>query len=301
MGNAAPSIVQRGEGWSGRANPARRPSSISASSPTCAAHIRTGRRDRLVRGQRATRGPLRTWRSGSISAARRYTTPKTPSTIGRTGTAAWLAPSPSVGSRRPPDPPPPPDVGGPLRATPVERPLYPPAAEGLSPGVRLDGNSLEGTACRQRGRALPYHATSREGAAPPRARHRRTEGDSREPRPGNRACERPLVSGLLQRRRDADLRPREERGSHRPGDEGVDGRPAGSEPFPFDLVRDLADRNRVTCDAYGADRLRDMRGSNLARSLSDDDLVRGVAAMQHRPASDVRREARPGLRDLGVA
>ncbi len=107
-----------------------------------AAHIRTGRRDRLVRGQRATRGPLRTWRSGSISAARRDTTPKTPSTIGRTGTAAWLAPSPSVGSRRPPDPPPPPDVGGPLRATPVERPLYPPAAEGLSPGRRLDGNSL---------------------------------------------------------------------------------------------------------------------------------------------------------------
>lgn len=77
--------------------------------------------------------------------------------------------------------------------------------------------------------------------------------------------------------------------------------PAGSEPFPFDLVRDLADRNRVTCDAYGADRLRDMRGSNLARSLSDDDLVRGVATMQHRPISDVRREAGPGLKDLGVA
>ncbi len=77
--------------------------------------------------------------------------------------------------------------------------------------------------------------------------------------------------------------------------------PRGSEPFSFDLVRDLADRNRATCDAYGVERLRDTRGSNLARSLSDDDLVRGVAALQHRTPAQVRREAGPGLRDLGVA
>ena len=29
--------------------------------------------------------------------------------------------------------------------------------------------------------------------------------------------------------------------------------PAGQEPFSFDLVRALADRNRNTCDAYGID------------------------------------------------
>ena len=28
--------------------------------------------------------------------------------------------------------------------------------------------------------------------------------------------------------------------------------PAGEEPFSFDLVRDLADRNRTVCDLYGA-------------------------------------------------
>ena len=77
--------------------------------------------------------------------------------------------------------------------------------------------------------------------------------------------------------------------------------PLGSEPFSFDLVRELADRNRDTCDEYGATRLRDINGSNLARKLSDADLVRGVAAMQHRSPADVEREAGPGLKELDIA
>lgn len=77
--------------------------------------------------------------------------------------------------------------------------------------------------------------------------------------------------------------------------------PLGEEPFSFDLVRELADRNRATCDEYGAARLRDARGTSLSRGLSENDLVRGVAALQQRPAAEVEREAGPGLQDLGVA
>ena len=77
--------------------------------------------------------------------------------------------------------------------------------------------------------------------------------------------------------------------------------PKGKEPFPFDVVRRLADRNRATCDSIGADKLRDLNGTSLARSLSEDDLVRAVAKMQHRKMTQVRSSAGMGLRDLGVA
>ena len=77
--------------------------------------------------------------------------------------------------------------------------------------------------------------------------------------------------------------------------------PAGQEPFSFDLVRALADRNRATCDTYGADRLRDANGSNLQRKLPDKDLVHAVAKMQRRRDAQVARAAGPGLRDLGIA
>lgn len=77
--------------------------------------------------------------------------------------------------------------------------------------------------------------------------------------------------------------------------------PLGQEPFPFSLVRELADRNREACDEYGSERLRDERGSGLARGLSDDDLVRAVAALQHRSPEEVARQAGPGLKDLGLA
>lgn len=77
--------------------------------------------------------------------------------------------------------------------------------------------------------------------------------------------------------------------------------PAGSEPVPFQAILDLADRNRETCDEYGAKRLREVRGSSLARGLSEADLVNGVAALQHRSAEQVAREAGPGGKDLASA
>ncbi|WP_321973645.1 3'-5' exonuclease [Paratractidigestivibacter sp.] len=77
--------------------------------------------------------------------------------------------------------------------------------------------------------------------------------------------------------------------------------PAGAEPFGFDLVLGLADRNRGICDLIGADKLRDVSPSCLARKLADADLVHAVAHMQHRPDAEVAAIAGPGLDDLNIA
>ena len=77
--------------------------------------------------------------------------------------------------------------------------------------------------------------------------------------------------------------------------------PLGHEPFSFDLVLTLADKNRAVCDAIGADRLRDVPSPILERRLSDEDLCRAVAWLQKRPLEDVVREAGPEARDLGIA
>ncbi len=77
--------------------------------------------------------------------------------------------------------------------------------------------------------------------------------------------------------------------------------PAKQEPFSFDLVRALADRNRSTCDSYGASRLRDANGVNLQRKLPDADLVHAVAKLQHRRDTQVARTAGQGIKDLGIA
>lgn len=77
--------------------------------------------------------------------------------------------------------------------------------------------------------------------------------------------------------------------------------PAGQETFSFDLVRALADRNRETCDSFGAERLRDTNGSNLQRKLPDADLVHAVAKLQRRRDTQVARTAGSGIRDLGIA
>ena len=78
--------------------------------------------------------------------------------------------------------------------------------------------------------------------------------------------------------------------------------PRGQEPFSFALVQNLADQNRVICDRYGADRLRnDGNDWSLARKLSDEDLVRSVATLQHRSEEEVAASAGPMLQDLGVA
>lgn len=77
--------------------------------------------------------------------------------------------------------------------------------------------------------------------------------------------------------------------------------PAGREPFSFDLVLDLADRNRDICDRYGIERLRNTQGLNLARRLSDADLVHGVAVLQGRSDEEVARTAGAGIPDLNIA
>lgn len=77
--------------------------------------------------------------------------------------------------------------------------------------------------------------------------------------------------------------------------------PAGKEPFGFDLVLSLVDRNRDVCDRIGAERLRDTSPSALARKLPDADLVHAVATMQRRPDAEVAAIAGFGLEDLNIA
>lgn len=60
--------------------------------------------------------------------------------------------------------------------------------------------------------------------------------------------------------------------------------------FEFDLVMDLADRNRSLCDMMGPEGVQSDRSRNLASSLSDDDIMRGVAALQHRSVERVAKE-----------
>lgn len=62
--------------------------------------------------------------------------------------------------------------------------------------------------------------------------------------------------------------------------------------FGFDLVLDLADRNRSISDmmppeTVGGDR---SRSRNLPSSLSDHDIIRGIAALQHRRVETLEKE-----------
>ena len=60
--------------------------------------------------------------------------------------------------------------------------------------------------------------------------------------------------------------------------------------FGFDLIIDLADRNRGLCDMMGSESVQADRSRNLASNLSDDDILRGVAALQHRSYEKVAKE-----------
>ena len=77
--------------------------------------------------------------------------------------------------------------------------------------------------------------------------------------------------------------------------------PAGREPFSYDLVRSLADRNRDVCDRFGIEKLRDVSASSLARGLSNADLIHAVAVLQHRSDAQVTALSGPDARDLNVA
>lgn len=60
--------------------------------------------------------------------------------------------------------------------------------------------------------------------------------------------------------------------------------------FDFDLVLDLADRNRSLSDMIGPEGMQASRSRNLPNSLSDDDVLRGVAALQRRSVEKVAKE-----------
>ena len=60
--------------------------------------------------------------------------------------------------------------------------------------------------------------------------------------------------------------------------------------YEFDLVMELADRNRSLCDMMGPESVQADRSHNLANNLSDDDVLRGVAALQHRSIEKVSSE-----------
>ena len=77
--------------------------------------------------------------------------------------------------------------------------------------------------------------------------------------------------------------------------------PLGKEPFSFDLVRNLADRNRGICDRIGQENLADLPSLNLPRKLDDASILAGIAAMQHRPVEEVAASAGAGLADLAFA
>ena len=77
--------------------------------------------------------------------------------------------------------------------------------------------------------------------------------------------------------------------------------PLGSEPFSFDVVRNLAERNRVICDLIGQENLADLQSLNLPRKLDDASILAGIAAIQHRPVAEVTASAGAGLSDLAFA
>ena len=60
--------------------------------------------------------------------------------------------------------------------------------------------------------------------------------------------------------------------------------------FGFDLVLDLAQRNRSICDMMTPESVQADRSRNLAGHLSDDDILRGVAALQRRSVEKVAKE-----------
>lgn len=71
--------------------------------------------------------------------------------------------------------------------------------------------------------------------------------------------------------------------------------------FSYDLVRELADRNRALCDNMDAIALENIRGLNLSRGLSESDVLRGIAALQHRKPETIQKEIMRANSTLGVA
>lgn len=68
--------------------------------------------------------------------------------------------------------------------------------------------------------------------------------------------------------------------------------------FDFSLVRELADRNRSLVDKIGSLTVENTRSLNLSRGLTDEEHVRGVAAMQKRQPSAVTRQLKGDMAAL---
>ena len=71
------------------------------------------------------------------------------------------------------------------------------------------------------------------------------------------------------------------------------------EKYGFDLVLDLADRNRGICDEMTPEGTRESRSQNLPRNLSDMDTYRAIAKLQHKKVETVAKAAGPNV-DRGV-
>ncbi|MGI6590183.1 MAG: exonuclease domain-containing protein [Eggerthellaceae bacterium] len=71
------------------------------------------------------------------------------------------------------------------------------------------------------------------------------------------------------------------------------------DPFSFDIVRDLVDRNRKLCDAMTPGAF-DSRDPNLSHALSDEDVKNGIAKMQHRRPATIAKELEKAHGNMGV-
>ena len=69
--------------------------------------------------------------------------------------------------------------------------------------------------------------------------------------------------------------------------------------YGFDLVLDLADRNRDICDEMTPEGTRESRSQNLPRNLTDEDTYRAIAKLQHKKVETVAKAAGPNV-DRGV-
>lgn len=74
---------------------------------------------------------------------------------------------------------------------------------------------------------------------------------------------------------------------------------ADNEPFSFDIIRDLADRNRALCDQM-TEGAFDTRDQNLSRALSEADVFAGIAKMQNRRPATIAKEIEKSHGTMGV-
>lgn len=65
--------------------------------------------------------------------------------------------------------------------------------------------------------------------------------------------------------------------------------------YGFDLVMDLAQRNRELCDQMAPEGTRESRSPNLPRNLADIDTYRGIATLQHRRVETIQKAAGPNV------